>query len=221
MNTIQMWFASFKKNDRGSFTMEASLLFPIILVITICLILFSLVVFEKVVLQQRAHLIAEHLAFVWDNSNKDIMTGEFPRNQYTTSKDVEDGLYWRIRDDLFLSRFNIISNPSNVELSIGEKGTSLPAKKLSRITTDVLPNGVTGTVKYQNDILGRKIIVELERPLNLPKFVTDLFQTNIVTAKATAIVTDPVEFIRTTDMIITYLEKLDAYFGKITKFIDP
>lgn len=67
---------SFKKSEKGMFTIEASLIFPTIFIVTLALILFSLVVYEKVVVYEKAHLIAERTSFTWDNSKKKILKQE-------------------------------------------------------------------------------------------------------------------------------------------------
>src|SRR5699024_10636562 len=92
--SIRKHWKRFRKNEKGMFTLEASLIFPIIFVVTISLILFSLVFYQKVVVYQKANMIAERTAYTWDNSQKDFNTGSFAENQYS-SMDAGDGLYWR------------------------------------------------------------------------------------------------------------------------------
>lgn len=94
---------AFFKDDKGSFTIEASLIFPMLLIITLSLIFFSLVIYYKSVLQYDANRIADQVAFSWNNSSKDLQTGEF--NTYTT--DLNDGLYWRLTGNNFLSQFGL------------------------------------------------------------------------------------------------------------------
>lgn len=98
-------FSRLRNNQDGSFTIEASLLFPMLLIMTIALIFFCLIVFEKVVLHQRAQIIANRAAYVWDNSSKNITTGAF--NKYTSDPDSTDGLYWRLFGNQIFSRFHL------------------------------------------------------------------------------------------------------------------
>ena len=49
----------------------------------------------------------------------------------------------------------------------------------------------------------RKILVQLEYPLKVPDFVGQLIGDK-VQAEATATITDPVEFIRTVDLVALY-----------------
>lgn len=74
-----------------------------LLIITLSLIFFSLVIYYKSVLQYDANRIADQVAFSWSNSSSDLKTGEF--DTYTT--DLDDGLYWRLTGNNFLSQFGL------------------------------------------------------------------------------------------------------------------
>lgn len=195
------------KNESGSFTLEASLLFPIILILTICLIYFSLVIYEKVALHQRAQLIADRMAYVWGNSTKDPVTGAF--TMYTSDPRSPDGLYWQLFEDNFLSKFGLDFGRRSGNIAIGShSGGSLPDRKLSRAPASWLPAGASGHVKFENDLTGGKIEVELKQPLSLPDSVEMIFGINRISTQASASINDPVEFIRDTDLVFHYAETL-------------
>ncbi|HEU5140384.1 MAG TPA: TadE/TadG family type IV pilus assembly protein [Bacillales bacterium] len=189
----------FKGNQSGSFTIEASLLFPILLILTISLIFFSLVIYQKAVLYQRAHLIADRMAYTWDNSHKNIENGAFSRSDYTTDLNNGDGLYWRLTSNKFLEKFGL-------DLDLG--GGGLIREKISRSSNDLLPGGTDRQIRFVNDLTGGKIVVTLESPLRFPAFIEKLFGIQEVTARASADVTEPTEFIRTTDLVVTYVKQL-------------
>lgn len=198
MKLLMKGIKRLSKNQSGSFTIEASLLFPILLILTVCLIFFSLVVYQKVVLYQRAHLMAERVAYVWDNSHKRLGTGAFDEGDYTTNVENGDGLYWRVTSNDFLSKFGL-------DLGLGG---GLIGKKLSRASGDFLPGGTTRHIRFDNDLTGGKIIVGLDSPLRLPASIEKLFGIDGIEAKASADVTEPTEFIRTTDLVVTYVRQL-------------
>ncbi|QGS68926.1 hypothetical protein CV093_12355 [Oceanobacillus sp. 143] len=105
------------KDDDGAFTIEASLVFPILLMLTLSFILFAIVIYQQSVLHYSANTVAERVAFVWDNSDKDIDTGAF--DKYTTF-DGGDGLYWRLTNDQYLSQFGIdIFSSGGATIQIG------------------------------------------------------------------------------------------------------
>jgi hypothetical protein len=184
----------FKKDNRGSFTIEASLVFPILFLVTIGLVLLSLVIYENAVIYHRAHVIAERMAFVWDNSQKDGYTGEFQVNEYTTHSGG-DGLYWRTNEKFlfYVNKLPGISISNPVE------------KKLARGRTMYPEVGIS----YRPTLVGGEVTVELERSLNLFEYVRQLRGgSSDIHATANASIKDPVEIIRTTELIYHFLERV-------------
>lgn len=190
----------FRRNDRGSFTIEASMLFPMILMITFLLIFFSIVIYHKAILQFEANRIADEIAYTWNNSSKDAKTGEF--NEYTT--DNGDGLYWRISDNHFLEQFGIPSFGGD---------SALVQSKTDRFTStyDV-------EVEFQNQLLGNQIEVTIERPVPLPSGFTDVFNLDVIHGSSTRTITEPTELIRNTDFVVYFAQKAQSsaekYIGR-------
>ncbi|MEK3887598.1 TadE/TadG family type IV pilus assembly protein [Bacillus sp. FSL K6-3431] len=194
----------FLKSDKGSFTIEASLIFPMLLIITLSLIFFSLVIYYKSVLQYDANRIADQVAFSWSNSSSDLKTGEF--DTYTT--DLDDGLYWRLTGNNFLSQFGLTM--------FGDSG--LVQKKARSELIEQIPGPISGDIKFENGLFGSKIVVNLEQPLYLPSFVKNMFGIDIMKARATRSITEPVEFIRNTDFVIYFYNDIKTYGGYISDF---
>ncbi len=195
---------AFLKSDKGNFTIEASMIFPMLLLITLSLVFFSLVIYYKSILQFDANRIADQVAYSWSNSSKDIKTGAF--NTYTT--DLDDGLYWRLTANNFLENFGL--------KPFGDDG--LVEKKKHKELIEKIPGPITGKVEYKNGLLGNKVIVTLEQPLYLPASVKKLFGLDLMEAKATRSVTEPVEFIRNTDFVVYFYNEIATYSGYIKKF---
>ncbi|UUZ79243.1 hypothetical protein LJK88_29105 [Paenibacillus sp. P26] len=78
--------------ESGQFTLEASLTAPAILLATVLLLFLALFAYFHANVYQTSALTAERAAFVWDNSNKDPVTGAVASGQH-------DGLYWRLTND--------------------------------------------------------------------------------------------------------------------------
>ncbi|MCL7748013.1 TadE/TadG family type IV pilus assembly protein [Halalkalibacter alkaliphilus] len=200
---VKRLLTKFKQDNKGSFTLEASLVFPIIFIITIALILFSLYFYDKVVLYQRAHVIAERLASTWDNSLKDFETGDFAPYEYTSMRGYNnDGLYWR-------------TNRIGASLleRMGMELDSVEGVKIANAQTNaeqLIPGARVTITPPANIGFNRKVTVKLERDLNLPQFV-GLIAKSEVEAVASASVKDPVELIRTTDFIYHYAEEVQNY----------
>lgn len=202
-----------RMNQDGSFTIEASLLFPMILIMTLTLVFFCLIVFEKVVLHQRAQIIANRSAYVWNNSSKDISTGTFTK--YTSDPGSTDGLYWRLSGNQIFSKFHLNFGGGTGEIEIGNKNnTSLIDKKLSRIPKGWMPAGSTGNISFHNNWTGGKIIVNLNEPLRIPDSISKLLRIRHISTRASASISDPVEFVRDTDFLYhnasVLLEKLPS-----------
>lgn len=187
------------ENDDGSFTVEASLLLPIIMGITMLLIFFSLYSYQKSMLMQIASAATERAAYNWDNSRKSV-EGSFAAGEY-------DSLYWRIGEDgLLSSLFGIGAESGSVTVRLpagSEVGGSLPVMKLQHFSA-IVPANLTGEVQYAYALTGRRISAELKRVLHLP--VLDGLLSDGANPEVTArsVASEPVEFIRTVDLMRYY-----------------
>lgn len=187
------------KADHGSFTIEASMLMPIIMFITMLLLFFSLYNYQKAMLLQIASASSERASFNWDNSYKE-KTGAFAAGEY-------DSLYWRIGEDGLLSSLfgdGGESGGTKIELpGAGDEEGTLPVLKMSR-ASQMIPANVPGMMQYEHHLTGRNINLELKRMLKLPVLDTILLDQARPIAGAQSIVVEPVEFIRTIDMMRYY-----------------
>lgn len=197
--TEENFVKRFMKNKEGSFTIEASLVFPIIFLLILSMILISTYIYQKASLYYIASSTSERIAFNWTNSYKDFSTGELNIGEY------EDNLYWRLIDDRFFgSLLNLANDYQPIEVSlIGNNITddSLPENKLIASAT-YLPNGNSGKIVFHNYGL-REITVELESQINIPIFISNLVGEKI-NARSKSTITDPVEFIRAIDFVREY-----------------
>ncbi|MFC5453068.1 hypothetical protein [Paenibacillus aestuarii] len=188
--------------------MEASLIFPAILVCTITLLFIGMYVYQKVYVEQMARTTAERLAYTWDNSHKDVVTGHFNPKE-------RDGLYWRLAQDSMSDLFGMLFTKGSTEVNVpsaGSEGMGLVESKLAR-SREILPSGINGVVRYSNYLLVRKIEVNLHKPFLFPTFALKLFDSGVTTGQSIAYVVDPVELIRITDITRTYMKEIK---GRIT-----
>lgn len=190
-------------DERGRFTVEATLLFPFIFIIVLTLIFGSLYVYQKTVLYYTASTIAERTAYVWDNSHKNHRTGAFNVQQY-------DDLYWRISGDSVSDIFSFIKRNEATTFQLPEQlaQPSLrgPAVKLKN-GAEQLVDGLQGELSYRNRFVDRRVQVTLSSGLQLPSF-THPFLPHEVQAESSATIVDPVEFIRTVTLVDQYARKL-------------
>lgn len=187
-----------RRDDKGMFTLETTLIFPTIFIVTIAMILFSLVIYQKVVIFQRAHIIAERVAFTWDNSAKDFETGAFEDYEYPSMED-QDGLYWRTN---YIGE-TFINKVFGGEI---EKSGSATDTKISTANTEGQKMFSSGNVTIEppaSIAINPQVKVTVTGNLKVPEFV-DLLSSGDFEATAYASVKDPVELIRMTDFIIQY-----------------
>ncbi len=228
-------FRTVPKGEQGSFTVEASLVFPAVLTVTLCFIFVSLYVYQNAVLYHIASVMAERSAFTWDNSKKDALTGAFHPTE-------RDSLYWRLTDDrsaeVQLIGDSSTGNPSGeqhipaghspgeqhnpADNSPGEQNnpSALPEKKLLK-AAQFLADGTRGELGFTNRLLVREITVRLRHPFHFPSAISEWFGADTVFTQAKAAVVEPVELIRAVDLARTYgdallqnRDKAKAIFGQ-------
>jgi hypothetical protein len=191
------------KGTLGSFTIESSLIFPLIFMVTLILIFGSLIFYQKAGLYYTASTLVDRTAYVWDNSYKDPYTGSFEPGQ-------NDGLYWRISNDSVSDMFGFAVQNTPMVLQfpgqLSEEGLNLPLKKL-QIGANQLSEGISGTLTYTNHWFDRRIKVKLQSWLHLPSFAESYISDQIY-VEADSGVVDPVEFIRSIDLVNTYAKEL-------------
>lgn len=189
-----------RRDSRGSFTLEASLVLPVIFFVVLVLLFFCLYMYQHTLLGQAAAAASERAAYVWDNSERNDLTGAFAQGKH-------DSLYWRLTDDGMLrSIFGWNEDGGAVRVTLPMNSNTetqgLPMTKLSR-TGEKLPAGIQGELRYDNGLLLRKVTVALERliPLApLERWMGDARQSG----KADAYIVEPVEWIRTVELARYY-----------------
>jgi hypothetical protein len=185
------------------------MVFPWVLMMTFLLLLFSLFVSQGALLYYGSTITAERAAFVWSNSAKNSRTGAYPQGQY-------DGLYWRLLDDQLLEGLLGLATEQhevNVELypsMMDGEGTSA-SDKLRKIghQLNAVQAGGTGYISYRNIGVKREIGVNLTSGW-LPEPLIRLRGGGAAMAETTALVVEPVEFLRSFDLIRYYASKMKA-----------
>lgn len=196
------------KKDEGSFTVEASLLLPIIMGIIMLLLFFSLYTYQKSMLLQIASAATERAAYNWENSNR-ATDGAFQAGNY-------DPLYWRISEDgLLSSLFGVGAEEGSTRITLpgdANGGGPLLVVKLNR-AAQMAPAGLQGEMRYAYGLTGRRISMELEKMLRLPVLDHVLADGAAPEVFARSFVTEPVEFIRTVDLMRYYGAKFKRGSG--------
>lgn len=206
MNSLSKRF----KREDGSFTIEASLVFPVVLFILVLILFFTMYMYQKTFLNQHAYAASERAAYSWDNSHKQAMTGEVAAGEH-------DNLFWRLTDDRLLGAlFGWAGADNQISVSVpASEGGSLTEQKLSQAVQN-MPGGMRGTIEYQNSLIQRKVTTKLEQVISLPlpSFLYDSGD-RVLTQGSSAVV-EPAEFIRTVDLVRYYAAKFKGKGGVAT-----
>ncbi|PWW02492.1 TadE-like protein [Paenibacillus cellulosilyticus] len=204
----------FTSEDSGSFTLEATLVFPILLLVIVIVILFVCYIYEKAVLYGAASVTSEQTAFLWDNSYRNANTGLAGEGDY-------DGLYWRIKDDeLVQSLFGLSEgDEADAMIPIGDSASSAPTSSTSdagsltelklKRTTQHLEGVMIGENRYKRKLTSRFVETALRTPMesNVLSSRIDHYEQ---ASMASSIIVDPAEFIRTVDLVRYYTSKLGS-----------
>lgn len=181
-------------SEEGTYTVEASIIFPVVFYCSLAMLFFAMLMFQHVMSSHAATLAAERGAAFWDNSFKDATTGSYPVGK-------RDGLYWRLFDDFMLDRLLGVvtgSVTNEISLPVSSDSSSLPEKKLMRAGR-LLPPIFQGEMKFDNIAIERKVKVSLDRPLYQKAFEQLAGRRVSGEGEAAAAVVEPVEFIRSVE----------------------
>ncbi|TVY10117.1 TadE/TadG family type IV pilus assembly protein [Paenibacillus cremeus] len=207
--SIPVQWRRFIRSSSGQFAVEAALTMPVIFIATISFIFFVLYGYYQSSLVHAAASASERTAFVWDNSKKDLMTGE-------VTEGANDGLYWRLTNDNVSNVLSFILPTGVVKVMLplqssqvhGEK-TADPAGKLVK-TAVTFPTQWRGELRYENGGLLRRVGASLEQAFNAPSYARILWNKSDAAANAGSYVTDPVEMIWLTDLTRTFISEIQG-----------
>lgn len=186
------------RQEKGSVTIEAAIVFPIIMLSTCVLLMFGMMMYMKVLAIHAAANASERSTVVWNNSHKEPSSGEVASNQY-------DNLYWRalqdqMLDQLFGGSARNEMHKIHLPAKLGEDAVKLVERKLSLGASSVyLP--MEGEISYENRLFERTVKAEVRHPSRstmLEKMTGVRMQ---VEGEAMGVITEPVEFIRTVELV--------------------
>lgn len=200
------------RNRKGSTTVEAAMIFPIIFFIVIALIYVSIFLYEQAFLKSLADRAAEKGVNMW-NSGSDMYIG------LVQPKDFEEiDPYWRLID------LEKNTKEDNIETYIKEEleKYSIIKSKDSKVrnTTEIEVNA-----NVKNYVIYKKLTVDISKKIKLPigNKLSDFGIDNTITISvcSEAIVNEPAEFIRSTDFAIDITKRIDNATGNnVQKVMD-
>ena len=196
----------FWSDASGSLSVEASMVFPVVLLLTMALVLYALYTAKLVLVHYGTAVLAERAAYNWTNLAAEWRTGAYPAGQH-------DGLYWRLTEDAVLQAlFPAGSEARDAEVPFPTDGLpadrerGLVARKLRR-AAETAPEWLQGTVGWKNRLLIRSVVAKASDPaaaLPLRRFWNGVPEAQ---ASVTALTVEPAEFVRSFELVRYYAAK--------------
>jgi hypothetical protein len=210
VNVLQIKYKLFQwlRKEQGSFTLESSVVLPLLLGLILLFVLFGMYMYQKVIVYYAASVTAERTAYSWDNSFRQARTGML-------ADDRHDGLYWRMSEDKMLaSLFEMKEEvPSAaVTLPLEPSGATeddpLSERKMKQAALWLGKAGLAyeGQMSYERGALKKSIEVKLKTPLSTESAEKSWLRREPKSVSS-AIVVEPVEFIRSVDLVRYYYAK--------------
>lgn len=192
------------RGENGSYTVEATLLFPIIFLMLISSLLLGLKIYIKAEMFAVSSEVALQTAYAWGDSNADLRTGHIKHPK-------EDGLYWQVEQQLHVwlnALFQAIHArgvSDDQKTHVEGEYSALLQKKLQR-SLQKMPSSYRTEIHYETVWNGGKVVVQASQPFSSP---VALFPAHI-TADASAWTVDPVEWIRGTQLLRFFVQELKS-----------
>ncbi len=213
------------KGDKGSYTIEASMIFTLIIFTILTLLFTFLYMQQKATLVSAASFAAQQGAGLWLDSRRSMENGE------TDKAGAADSIGYRVFDNLLFSNKTFEGYFEEVLDANGKKalvlkmdvGGSLPGQKAAligealskRIEGSVLkPKNTKVRITYTNNIIRGRLTVEILQEIKVPlggiKAFLDGKDTLTLSGRSTAAVTEPAEYIRNIDLALELSKKLKS-----------
>ncbi len=188
-----------RKKNRGSITVEASIIVPLVILSIAAAIYIGLLLYQRALVQSAAEQAAEAGAMAWINGTVELRTGKPEEDSFE-----EFELYRRLFDSEKQSRLESIK-----QYALAAAGRHELVKAVNTSAEAVI----------KDYVVCRKIEVTIRKEYSLPfgRFLK-LFggsDTIEMTVKAVSAIDEPVELIRTTDFIIDIEKKLENQFPEL------
>lgn len=211
--------------DKGSYTIEASMIFTFI-VLTILTLLFTfLYMQQKAYLVSAASFAAQQGAELWRDSRRSMENGEL------SGERTENPMGYRIFDNLLMSQKTFEghldketgSDGKSKYVLIMKAGDNLSGQKAALIgealgrrieNTALKPENTRVKLIYSNNGLRGRLSIEITQEIKVPlggiKKFFDGKETLDLSGRSTAAVVEPAEYIRNIDLAIELSRELEG-----------
>jgi len=217
---LYSFFKWYLKKNRGSMTIEAALIVPVIIISLILLVYICIFMYQQAYIKSLSNTAAERGAAVWANPSKDLYVEFVDREGLSNTP-----LYWRV-GELFSSK-----NKQNKYDKVNKFITgsiskySVFDKNKGPMTLKYTDSNMNVKCELTDYVIYKKFKVSIEEEYNLPiSNVLNSFGFNVefkISASSESVVSDPVEFVRNTDFVIDSVREIDQKTGgKLEGMVD-
>jgi len=197
-----------KKSSKGSFTVEATIVFSTVIFSIIAVIFICLLLYQQALIQSLASRTAERGAMIWGSPDKDMYIGRI------TQADMKDtDPYWRFIDTKKESREKRIADYIDTQI---DSFSVLP-----RVKDNSEPK-----INITDFVIYKKINVTITERYEIPAFsflkMFGIDNKLEIKGRSEAVINEPVEFIRNTDFVMDTGREIDrkVFNGKLSSFKD-
>jgi hypothetical protein len=184
---------------KGSFTVEASIIVPIMILSIAAVIYMGLLLYQRTIIQSAAETAAGDGAAAWSSGVGRIGTGKLSNDSFDNIK-----LYRRIYNSDKEKQLEIIRNHA--------ADLALRGELLNPVETDI-------QAEIKDYAVCRKLEVSITKSYILPlgSFLKIFGGSGkiVINVKAASMLDEPVELIRTTDFILDMEKKLEENYPEI------
>lgn len=197
----------FVKSESGSLLLEASMIMPLMLLLTVVLLAIGFIAYQRSEAVHHTFQWTERAAYVWKDSHKDPQTGAFSYNEMDDvySAMLSEGLGW------LGAAFRGFKQAEIRLPDLALSGQSLSGAKLLRSSHDIVPD-FAGTGSYYNLLLEGEVRAQWSLGAG-DGSPSSIFQAGNADFQASSYYADPVELLRNVDLITTYAAKLKERFA--------
>lgn len=202
------------KGDPGSLTVEASLIFPIIILAIVAVIYICILLYQHAHLNYIANNVAERGAACWSNISKmktSSNTYRLGTGKLQSSKELLDAdLYWRIFRTKEKDKIKILKAYALDKV----KSNNILEGEISEISTSDIKNNKDNIDIWLKDyIIYKELNVVINNSYKIPLGdnlkIFGLGDTYSIKVHSKAVINDPVEFIRNADFITDTLKEYE------------
>ena len=188
----------------GEIIVETAIIFPLVFLVVIAVLYICMILFERAYMQSLADLAVQRGSIIWRNQEKDISIGSLAKEDIK-----KGGLYWQLID--FQNNEKEQKVKDYILGRLAQHKLLMPAEKPEISVTS------------QSMFAQNKLDVNIERKFKIPpgRLLKVLGMTSYYTisVKAEAVIDQPSEFIRNTDLVLDIEKDLETKYPEYGKMI--